>query len=480
MSLRARIALAAAVAVAGVTVLLGAISYLSTRTQLTNQIRGQLHQLAAPYVRAHPGDHGQSPGTVTASDRGAAACVPQQAVHHEGPQLGGAPGYFQSVCPGGRAVADLGGTPELPVTAAVRSIAQRARGSLYFDAIVKHVHVEILAIGDPPDHKAIEVALPLTAIDATLNHLLSTSLLLAAISVLLAGAAGLLIARTAVAPILRFSANTEKSTSSLEHPQRLEESGAGELRRLAISFNRTLDALERSLQSQRHLIADASHELRTPIAALRSNIQIFLEAHRLPEHERRDLQQTIIAELDDLTQLVADVIDLARGVTPSDHIESVELDELVREAVERAKRRAPSLRFDLDLEPTTIQNSPERVSRALTNLLDNARKWSPEGGAIAVALQDGVVTVRDHGPGFEEQDLPHVFDRFYRSAQARRKPGSGLGLAIVKQAAEARGGSAQAANAPSGGALLSVAFGPSQPDEGSLNSSEPSPAAGHR
>jgi two-component system, OmpR family, sensor histidine kinase MprB len=232
-----------------------------------------------------------------------------------------------------------------------------------------------------------------------------------------------------------------------------------ELRRLAASFNETLDALERSIEAQRHLVADASHELRTPIAALRSNIQIFLDSGRLPEEDRAGLQQSILAELDELTYLVADVLELARGSAPASRHESIELDTLVREAVERTRRRAPELSFQLELAPTVITGDPERVARAVTNLVDNARKWSPPDGEVEIDLRDGVLSVRDHGPGFDEHDLPHVFDRFYRAEVARRMPGSGLGLAIVKQAAEAGGGSAAAANAPDGGALVTVRFG---------------------
>ncbi len=183
------------------------------------------------------------------------------------------------------------------------------------------------------------------------------------------------------------------------------------------------------------------------MAALRSNIQIFLESHRLPAEERAGLQAAIVAELDELTQLVADVLELARGSAPTEHTEALELDVLIRDAVARAQRRAPQLHFSLELEPTVIVNAPDRVARAVTNVIDNARKWSPPDGSIEVRLHAGALSVRDHGPGFKDGDLQHVFDRFYRAEEARRMPGSGLGLAIVKQAAEAHGGSAQAANA---------------------------------
>jgi two-component system sensor histidine kinase MprB len=303
------------------------------------------------------------------------------------------------------------------------------------------------------------VALPLTDDDAVLHSLLLPYGLLIGGGVLLAALLGLAISRSVVAPIERFIAKTERVTRELDHPARLEETNVTELRRLGTAFNQTLDALERSIESQRQLVADASHELRTPIAALRSNIQIFLESERLPAGEREGLRQSILAELDELTQVVADVLELARGAAPAGRVEEVEVDTLVREAVERTQRRAAYLRFDLDLEPTVVLNNPERVSRAITNLIDNARKWSPSDGRVEVRLHGGTLSVRDHGPGFNERDLPHVFDRFYRAEGARRLPGSGLGLAIVKQAAIAFGGHVEAANAPGGGAIVTARFG---------------------
>ena len=453
MSLRRRITAAAALAVAAVAVTLAAVGYLSAQSHLVGQVQQELRGRAASFLAPHHPGHG--PGEGGHQHGSAGGGLPPN------PPLGGAPGYFQFVSSAGGVRAGNGGTPELPVDAQVLTIARQGHGSFYSSTTVRGIHVEVLTVGDPSDHHAIEVALPLTSVDSVLHGLLISYLLLVAAGVVLAGLLGALIARTALAPIKRFTEQTERVTSTLDRPRRLEETGGEEMERLAASFNQTLDALERSVQAQRHLIADASHELRTPMAALRSDIQIFLDAHRLGEEERRELQASIVAELDELTQLVADVLELARGSAPSEHTEPIELDAVVRDAIGRAQRRAAQLTFEVDLEPTVIVNAPDRVTRAVTNVIDNARKWSPDGGTIGVALRDGVLTVRDHGPGFAEDDLPHVFDRFYRAEQARRLPGSGLGLAIVKQAAEAHGGNATAANAPDGGAVLTVSFGPS-------------------
>jgi two-component system sensor histidine kinase MprB len=477
VSLRRRITLTVALGVASVAVLLAAVGYVSTRSELISQVRQELWQRSQSFIGggSSAGQSAAQADRRSASEPGGgprACLLPKPLLGRTSSTvassraLDGAPPYFQSVCPDARVVTADGTAPQLPVPPQVLDIARTGRGSFYFATTAHGAHVEALAFADRPDRKANEIALPLTPVDSALHALLMTYLWLIGIGVVVAGIAGLVISRAALAPILRFSADTEEVTRSLARPQRLEETGAEELRRLATSFNHTLDALERSLESQRHLIADASHELRTPMAALRSNIQIFLDAERLPEDERRDLQNAIVAELDELAKLVSDVLQLARGSMPAERVEPVRLDEIVRDAVDRARRRAPAVRFEVELEPSVILNSPEQVSRAVANVIDNARTWSAEDGVIEVALRDGVLTVRDHGPGFDSEDLSRVFDRFYRSQNARRLPGSGLGLAIVKQTAEARGGFATAANAPDGGAVLRISFGPPVQDRG--------------
>ena len=449
MSLRRRIAAAAALAVAAAAAAIGITGYVSTRSHLIGEVQGELRDRAQAFLAPHGGGGGP----------GGAEGEPQRrnpGVRFPGPPaLGGAPGYFQVVEPDG----SISHGGELPVNQHVLSIARAGAGSFFSDARVRGTHVEIYTVWDAPDQHVVQVALPLTGVDSVLHGLLLDYGLLIGGGVLLAGLLGWAISRSALRPIERFLGQTERVTSALDHPTRIEDGGASELRRLAASFNQTLDALERSIESQRQLIADASHELRTPIAALRSNIQIFLDSERLPAQEREGLQQSILAELDELTQVLSNVLELARGSRPAARLEEIELDLLVGDTVERAQRRAPRLEFSLELEPTVIVNDPDRVGRAVANVIDNARKWSPPEARIEVRLTDGILSVCDYGPGFNERDLPHVFDRFYRAEGARRLPGSGLGLAIVKQAAQAYGGEAEAANAPDGGAIVSVRFG---------------------
>ncbi len=462
MSLRRRITAVVAAAVAAIAILIGAVGYLSTRSQLIAGIKSQLSTRvdAANGHRANgQSGLGFNPGQ---SGRPSTGTIPN--FHPpQAPAFGGASGDFQHVSANGTVsgfATSTSRSERLPVTPQVRAVARGSSGRFFFDATVDGHHLEILAAQDTYDGGAIEVALPLTDVDNNLSSLLVTYSIIVGGGVLLSIIIALLVARAAIAPIGRFITETAQVTRSLAKPRRLEETGAEELRHLAVYFNQTLEALERSVTAQRHLIADASHELRTPLAALRSNIQIFLEAERLPVEDREELQEAIVAEVDDLTQLVSDVLELARGAAPSEAVEPVELDGLVRDAVSRTQRRAPGLVFALDIEPTVIMNTPDRVARAVQNVIDNARKWSPPDGTVHVTLTAGTLTVRDHGPGFREADLASVFDRFFRADDARRMPGSGLGLAIVKQAAEAHGGRARAANAEGGGAQVVVNFGP--------------------
>jgi two-component system, OmpR family, sensor histidine kinase MprB len=458
MSLRRRIALAAALAVAAVAIAMGVVGYTSARSHLIGEIKQELRSRASTYLSGHRAGRlsrvplAEDGHTRPGASVGSGALPP-------GPALGGAPGYFQLVYPTGKASAPEGGKPQLSVSARVLAVARGKSGSFFTTARVKGVHAEVLTVADTHGGEAVQIALPLTEVDSVLHGLLLPYGLLVGGGVLLGLLLAAALSRSALAPIERFLQTTESMDVDQEHPGRLEESGASELRRLAASFNRTLDALERSIEAQRSLVADASHELRTPIAALRSNIQIFLESHRLPLAERIELQRSIITELDELTEVIADVMELARGATPTDQREPVELDVLVSEAVERAQRRTPGLRFELDLQPTVIDAAVEQVARAVGNVIENACKWSPPDGTIVVQLSDGTVSVRDHGPGFHKQDLEHAFDRFYRAEDARRLPGSGLGLAIVKQTADAHHGKAVATNAPGGGALVQVSFG---------------------
>ena len=236
--------------------------------------------------------------------------------------------------------------------------------------------------------------------------------------------------------------------------RRIDASGSDELSRLAATFNTMLGALEDSARAQRQLVSDASHELRTPLTSLRTNIEVLARDEALPPGEREQLLRDVTEQLTEMTALIAELVELARGDQVPNDPEDVRLDLVTADAIERTRRNRPGVSFKPDLEETMIRGVPSTIERAVSNLLDNAAKWSPPGGEIEVTVRDGDVVVRDHGPGIDADDLPFVFDRFYRAPSARPMPGSGLGLAIVRQVAEAHGGTVTAEPAEGGGTLM--------------------------
>jgi two-component system, OmpR family, sensor histidine kinase MprB len=474
VSLRVRIAGVAGLAVA-LAVLASAIGlYLAVRSDLRGQIDESLNQRAQGFVAAVPllRDRGGK-FSVNGLPGGALPPTLRARGSKQGPlpkavqpaRFGAASGYVQFVSAAGSVDAPRGQgkTPEIPPNAVERAIAAKGSGRALSDRTVKGTDLRVLTVGTKgfagSPRGAVMIARPLTEVDHELSRILLILLVVGVAGIALAALLGAFVARTALAPIARFTRRTESLAGELNLSERLEAGGRDELGRLATSFNTTLDALERSLAAQRQLVADASHELRTPIASLRANIQTLEDADRLPPAEQVRLREDIVEELDELTALVGDVVELARGSQAPSELQDVRLDEIVADAVERTRRRG-ELSFELELQPTIVRGEAERINRAVSNLLDNARKWSPPGGSVEVTVRDGVLTVRDHGPGFEQDELPKVFERFYRAERARKLPGSGLGLAIVRQAAEAHRGYARATNAAGGGARLEVDFGP--------------------
>ena len=469
MSLRARMGLFAGAAVAIAVVAVVVAGYEGTRNQLLGQVDQSLQSLSRrPLQNIGLGPGGGPPGVIQLGPRApsgdGAGGDPDEGlgIDQLPPQaFGGASGTFTLFKRDGGTYVPTGQSYEIPSTAAIRAVAAAGHGQFFTGMRVGGTHIRVLVTGIG-DKGALAVALPLTTVDNALRSQLTLLLVIGGAGILLAVIFGGLVARTALAPIRRFTRQTESIANNperIEH-ERLDVIGSDEIARLATTFNETLDALEQSVQSQRNLVADASHELRTPIATIRANLQLMRDEQLLSPEDRAALREDVIEELDELTALVADVVELARGSKPSGEPGDVRLDMIVRAALDRARRRAPGLEFHQVIEPTLIRGEPDRISRAVTNLLDNAAKWSPDRGVVELTLHGGVVTVRDHGPGFKQEDLPYVFDRFHRAKAARSKPGSGLGLAIVRQAAEAHDGFAEAANAPDGGAILRVGFGP--------------------
>jgi two-component system sensor histidine kinase MprB len=372
-------------------------------------------------------------------------------------ELGGAAGLAQVRLSDGQVIASATGA-KLPTTEADREVASGKRAESFRDATIGGVHFRVLTTRGPK-RATLTLAKPLTDVDDTLGRLRWILFAVTIGGVGLASGFGVAVSRAATRPLGRLTATAEEVTATGELHHRIEPEGSDEPGRLAASFNAMLAALEASRDAQRQLVADASHELRTPLTSIRANVELLERARDLPPTEREAVLSSVRGQLEDLTILVGDLVDLARpGDRAVEPPEDLRLDQLVDDAVQRARRHAPATHFVVDGSPCIVTGSRARLSRAVGNLLDNAVKWSPPGEPVEVSVNGGEVTVRDHGPGVAEDDLPHVFDRFYRARGARGLPGSGLGLAIVKQVAEAHGGSVVAESAPGGGARLRLAL----------------------
>ncbi len=277
------------------------------------------------------------------------------------------------------------------------------------------------------------------------------TLLFGIAGIITAGVAGWAVARNGLRPVRRLTAAAE-DIARTERLAPIQVEGDDEVARLASAFNQMLASLAASRDRQRRLVADAGHELRTPLTSLRTNIDLLSQAgSSLPDDARSDLLHDVRAQLEELTTLVGDLVELARDEPTPAVIGTVELHEVLDHAVARVRRRAPTLSFSVNTEPWYVEGDASALERALTNLLDNAAKWSPPAGTVQASLAGGVVTVDDEGTGISEADLPHVFERFYRSAASRAMPGSGLGLSIVAQVVERHAGSVEAGRSPSGG-----------------------------
>ncbi len=435
MSFRARLALVAAAAVALAVLTASLVVYFVVRDQLRATVDDSLKTTAAQLQGSpvHDFEHFGTPAG----------------------ELGGATVYPQGVDSSGRVYLPPGAKVSLPVNAMVTAVARGEHGAFFSDVDVQKTHVRVLTfpygVGG-----AVQVARSLTEVDHSLARIKSLLILIAGSGIAIAAALGLAVSRAALAPVRRLTTATERVTETGDLSERIEVGGRDELSRLAGSFNTMLGALQESSRAQRQLVADASHELRTPLTSLRTNIEVLASERTLPVGERERLLTDVVEQLSEMTTLISELIDLARGEQQATEPEEVRLDLVASEAVERARRNRPAVTFTTNLQESTVQGVPSTIERAVANLLDNAAKWSPPGADVEVAVRDGEVTVRDHGPGIDEEDLPYVFDRFYRSRSARGRPGSGLGLAIVRQVAVAHGGEVVAEPADGGGTRMTL------------------------
>jgi two-component system sensor histidine kinase MprB len=325
------------------------------------------------------------------------------------------------------------------------------------------VSIELRNPFDGAQPAALQLARPLGPVHHVLATLKLILFVLCLGGIALAAALGRLAARRVLSPLAEVAQTAQHISQTEDLSSRIHVHADDEVGQLATRFNAMLgrlqgsrSALDDSVRAQRQLIADASHELRTPITSLRTNIEVLMAGGALAEEDRQKLLADVLEQTEELSALVNDLIELGRGDLPIEAADDVRLDRIVADSVARASRDFPNVTFRPSLQPVIVDGIPERLSRAVNNLLDNAAHHSPPGETIEVEVDEDGLRVRDHGKGVDEADLPYVFDRFYRGANSRGRQGSGLGLAIVRQVAVQHGGTVSAENAPDGGAVFCI------------------------
>jgi two-component system sensor histidine kinase MprB len=420
VSFRLRVTLFTAAAVAVAAIGASIAMYLVVQDQLIHQVDQNLQAAASGPIREPGGPFRRGPGDQMVSNRPE---VFGQVINASGTVVQGDGGYS---------------IPGL-VTPEVKNVAAGKAPEFWATATASDVRVRIYV--KPVQNGAVEVVQQLGPIDGALAQTRLMLIAFAVGAILLAAALGFLIGRAALAPVKRLTATVEEVTKTRDLSRRVAAQGRDELSRLGTSFDAMLGQLETSLRSQRQLVADASHELRTPLTSLRTNLELLERGQPVDPTERQELLGDLVSQIERLTTLVGDLIEVARDEQTPMPFEELQLDEVVHEIVDDVSFRYPKVRFNVTASPSTINGVKVRVARAVTNLLDNAAKYSPAGATVDVAVANGEISVRDHGPGVAAEDATRVFDRFWRSNDARHLPGSGLGLSIVKDVAESHGGS---------------------------------------
>jgi two-component system sensor histidine kinase MprB len=431
MSLRWKIAIALATLAMASTIVIGAVGYRSTRDRLLAEVD---RSLVAVETLVAQGRLGRDPL----------------------PARGPLSGLDARVIDGDGTVRDSTFPTELAVSDDDLELAGRPRTSRYSTVATDDGDYRVRTIGLP--RGAVQVGRPLAeterVLDGLRSRILRWSLAVGAVSIAL----GWWIAGRVTASLRRLTAAAEQVAATGALDVRVETSGNDEVGRLGVAFDRMLGALARSRADQRRLVQDAGHELRTPLTSLRTNLDVLQRYPDMDEAQRAAIVADLDAETQQLTDLVDEIVAVASGESSDEPDRPIDLDDLVGDVVERYQRRTGRV-IELATEPTTIHGRPTAVQRAVSCLLDNARKFDPSGAPITVSVRDRTVTVADRGPGIAEADADHVFERFYRAADARSLPGSGLGLSIVEEVARRHGGSAFAHPREGGGAVVGFTLG---------------------
>jgi two-component system sensor histidine kinase MprB len=346
---------------------------------------------------------------------------------------------------------------QVPVTDASRRVARSADTD---EILVETVEVDDtrfrVVTGHVGNGFTVQTARTIDETDEFLTRLVWLLALVTLGGVGVGVAVAFAVTGAASAPVHRLTETTEAVRESGDLSQRVEVTGSDDLARLAQSFNEMLQELERSVARQQRLVDDASHQLRTPLAAIRTNMDVLLRARSLDEAIVSEVLADLSSQVDELTGLVRDLVDLAATVESSLEREPVRLDEVAEEAVRRVRSVFPRLTFELELEATFVEGSQERLVRMIQNLLHNAGKWSRNDSIVRVEVEPGVVRVIDYGSGVPDEEKPRIFERFHRAADVRDVPGSGLGLSIVQQIATDHAGSVSVHDTPGGGATFVV------------------------
>ncbi|MFD9356547.1 sensor histidine kinase [Streptomyces sp. NPDC060031] len=443
--LRTRLALATTAAVALVAVGVCTAAFFVVRDALYDQLDLSLTQ-SARLAAGH--NQGAPPGTLAGECRFLAAPACAEVVPADPAKDPRPPG-------------------QLPVAPAAREVAAGERAPYYTDITLAGHPMRMLTT-DFAKGRALQVALRADTVQDGIAEAAGWLALIGTAGVLLAALLGYWVSRTGLAPVTRIAATAERIAATRDPRHRIVLPPPGredEITRLAGSFNTMLGELEQSVTAQRRLVADASHELRTPLTALRTNAELLARGERLTPEQRQRASLALGRQLREVTGLVNDLIELARDEEPQALVEQVRLAALVEACAQSARAHWPAVPFRVRVagaETVVVPGVPARLSRLLGNLLDNAAKFSPAGAAVEVELTAAggraELTVRDHGPGVAEEDLPYVFDRFYRAGAARSLPGSGLGLAMARQIARAHAAELTVERAPGGGAVFRLAF----------------------
>ena len=441
MSFRVRVSLLAAAAVAVAAIGASLAMYLVVQDQLISQVDKNLEVAAQTAARGGPGPSERRFG-------------PRNQL-----MTGRSDIYAQVINSSGTIVrTDLDQPQTALVPQSVKDVAAGIAPAFKATAEAANARLRVLVV-PIQGGGAIEVVQDLDLVDSALAQ---TRLLLIAFAVgaiLLAAGLGAFVGRAALAPVKRLTATVEEVTRTRDLSRRVAAQGGDELSRLGTSFDAMLGQLEMSLRSQRQLVADASHELRTPLTSLRTNLELLERGQPTDPAERQQMLGDLVTQIERLTTLVGDLIEVARDEEMPMPFEELQLDEIVHEVVDDVRFRYPKVRFSVTSSPSPIRGVKVRVARAITNLLDNAAKYSPPGALVEVSVANGEIAVRDHGPGVAPEDAPRVFDRFWRSNDVRHTPGSGLGLAIVKDVAESHGGSVTLERPTDGGARFRLRLG---------------------